>query len=223
MRLFYRLLRFIAQMLFLVYLRGRAFHRRRVPQNGPVLLACNHQSFMDPVLAALALHREANFMARDTLFRQRHFGRLINGLNAFPVRRGAGDVAAVKEILRRLRDGGLVVVFPEATRTADGRTGRVNANAMAIAKKSAATIVPTVIDGAFDAWPRHRPVPLPATVHVTYGRPITAGELADMTPGQIAEAVKGQWNDILERSTRWRSAGGRGTAGRADHSSTGAA
>src|SRR4030095_8197153 len=123
MRIYYRILRYFAQMLFTLYFRGRVFGLKNVPNEGGVLLACNHQSYFDPVSVTLPLYREGNYMARDTLFVNPHFKRLIESLNAFPVKRGASDVGAVKEIMRRLKDGKIVVVFPEATRTRDGEIG----------------------------------------------------------------------------------------------------
>lgn len=189
MRTFYRILRYFSQVFFVLYFRGRVFGLRNVPQTGPVLLACNHQSFFDPVSSTLALHREGNYMARDTLFANRLFKRFIESLNAFPVRRGAADIGAVKEILRRLKDGKLVVVFPEATRTRDGRIGAINPNSLLIAKKARATIVPCVIDGAFEAWPRTAVVPRPVRMYVSYCDPITVSQVQAWPIEQITAAV----------------------------------
>lgn len=173
-----------------MYFRGRVFGTNHVPAAGGVLLACNHQSFFDPVSVGLALPREGHFMARDTLFLNPFFRRLITSLNAFPVRRGAADVGAVKEILRRLKDGKLVVIFPEATRTRDGSIGEINANSLSIAQRAGAAIVPTVIDGAFEAWPRTQALPSPRTIHVTYAEAITAEQVRDWPLEQIAETVR---------------------------------
>src|SRR5258706_10400934 len=96
MRLYYRACQILAQFVFTAYFRGRVFGVENVPLTGGVLLACNHQSFFDPVSSMLAIPREGNFMARDTLFLNPLFKRLIESLNAFPVRRGAADVGAVK-------------------------------------------------------------------------------------------------------------------------------
>jgi len=204
MRPYYRVLRFLAQSFFVIYFRGRVFGLRNVPRRGPVLLACNHQSFFDPVSSTLALPREGNYMARDSLFRHPLFRRLIESLNAFPVKRGAADVGAVKEMLRRLKDGKLVVVFPEATRTRDGRIGEINANSLAVAKKVGAAIVPTVIDGAFEAWPRSQAAPSPGVMHVTYARAISPSEVQAWPIERIAEEVAGRLGRTLEESRRRR-------------------
>ncbi|HVP11053.1 MAG TPA: lysophospholipid acyltransferase family protein [Phycisphaerae bacterium] len=204
MRPYYRVLRYLAQMLYVVYFRGRVFGLRNVPQTGGVMLACNHQSFFDPVSSTLALYREGNYMARDTLFINPLFKLLIESLNAFPVKRGAGDVGAVKEIMRRLKGGRVVVVFPEATRTRDGSLGTINVNSMAIAKKAGAAVVPTVIDGAFEAWPRTQLLPRRGLMYVTYAETITPEQVQEWPAERIAETVTKRLKSSLEVSRRMR-------------------
>lgn len=190
MRVYYHIVRFFANWILVIFFRGRVFGLRNFPATGGVLLASNHQSFLDPVLDVLALQREGNFMARDTLFQNPLFKRLIESLNAFPVKRGAADVGAVKEILRRLRDGRVVVVYPEGTRTLNGEIGPINSNTLAIAKKAGVAIVPTVIDGAFESWPRTRTVPFPSRVYVTYCDPITPEQVREWSLEKITESVE---------------------------------
>ncbi len=185
MRLYYRFCRFWCQVLYVLFLRGRVFGTSRVPTTGPVLLICNHQSFFDPVLATLALPRECDYMARDTLFANRFFRFLIESLNAFPVRRGEADVGALKETLRRLKAGRLITIFPEGTRTEDGRVGPFLPGAGSIARKAKAPVIPTLIEGAFEAWPRHRRFPGPGRVTVCYGEPI----YPDRHPEMDAQAI----------------------------------
>lgn len=204
MRLYYRFMRCLSQLAFVLYFRGRVFGLRNVPLKGGVVLACNHQSFFDPLSATLAIHREGNYMARDTLFTNPLFGRLIRSVNAFPVKRGAADVGAVKEILRRLKDGKAVLVFPEATRTRDGRIGPINVNSMALAKRAGAAVVPTVVDGAFEAWPRDRLLPRPRRMYVTYAEPITPEQVQDWPAERIAETVAARMRSALEESRRRR-------------------
>ena len=190
MRLYYRFCRFICQMGFLLYFRGRIFGLRNVPDCGGVLLVCNHQSYLDPVLATLALHREGNYMARDSLFANRLFRQLIESLNAFPVRRGTADIGAIKETMRRLRNGKVVVAFPEATRTRDGRIGTLHGGFASVAKRAEAWIVPVVIEGAFESWPRWRRLPAPHRIVVVYGQPVAPEAAASMPPDELVEQVR---------------------------------
>jgi 1-acyl-sn-glycerol-3-phosphate acyltransferase len=181
MRLYYRFCRFGAQALFTVFMRGRVFGTRRVPHTGGVLLVCNHQSFLDPVLATLALPRECDYMARDTLFHNPYFRRLIESLNAFPIKRGAADIGAIKETLRRLKAGRLVTAFPEATRTSDGRVGPMQPGVVLLARKARVPIIPTAILGAFQAWPRQARLPRPRGIIIAYGQPLPV-EMLDRLP-----------------------------------------
>ncbi len=201
MRLWYRFCRAGAQALFLLVARGRVFGRRNVPPAGGVLLVCNHQSFFDPILATLAIPRECHFMARDTLFRNRWFSKLITSLNAFPVKRGTADVGAIKETLRRLKRGGPVTVFPEATRTLDGAVRPMQPGVVLVARKARVPLVPTMILGAFEAWPRQASWPHPAPIIVAYGPPLTPERLARMTDHEAIELLRDR---IIEMMRRYR-------------------
>jgi 1-acyl-sn-glycerol-3-phosphate acyltransferase len=189
MRLYYRFCRFWCQWLYILLIRGRVFGTHRVPKTGAVLLACNHQSFLDPVLATLALPRECDYMARDTLFANPFFRRLILSLNAFPIRRGEADVTAIKETLRRLKAGRLVTTFPEGTRTQDGRIGPMLAGIGSVAKKANVPIVPVLIEGAYEAWPRHQRLPGRCEITVVYGEPIPLSEHAGMTAQTLIDEI----------------------------------
>lgn len=190
-----------ANVLFTLLLRGRVFGVRNVPREGGVLLVCNHQSFFDPVLATLALPRECHYMARDTLFRNRWFRRLIESLNAFPVKRDRADVGAIKETLRRLKRGALVTVFPEGTRTWDGRVGPMQPGVVLMARKARVPLVPTLILGAHEVWPRQVAVPRPAPVIVAYGRPLWPGQMEKLSNEECITIVRDR---ILEMMTRYR-------------------
>lgn len=172
-RFFYRFSRYYCRLTFLLAFRGQVFGARRVPQRGGVLLACNHQSFLDPILAALPMSRECAFMGRDTLFANPAFRRLIESLNCFPVKRGTADVGAIKESLRRLKQGYALVTFPEGTRSSDGSIGPMMPGSILIARKARVPIVPTLISGAYECWPRDAVWPRLGRIIVAYGDPIT--------------------------------------------------
>jgi len=198
-RLWYRFCRLICQAGFLLFFRGRVFGTQRVPRKGGVLLVCNHQSFFDPVLATLALPRECHYMARDTLFGNWFFRWLIESLNAFPIKRGAADVGAIKETLRRLRDGKLVVTFPEGTRSPDGRLGPLAPGPLLVARKANVPIVPAVILGAFGAWPRYSRWPRPHPVIVAYGEPIAPQTLEALDENGCLELVRRRLEELMGR------------------------
>lgn len=165
-----------------------------VPRRGGALLLSNHQSFLDPVMLALPLPRPIGYMARANLFDVPVFGRLIRQLNAFPVRRGEGDVAAIREAIRRLREGRIITVFPEGTRTRDGEIGPLEPGVAMIARRAGVPVVPAVIDGAWRAWPRHRKWPRPWPIRVAYGPPL---DLTGLNAHEILELIARTLRDML--------------------------
>ena len=202
MRCGYAIPRLLAQFFLTFLFRGRVFGTQRVPRTGGVLLVSNHQSFLDPILATLALPRECHYMARDTLFRNPLLRRLIQSLNAFPIRRATADLTAIKETLRRLKAGALVVTFPEGTRTLDGSIGPMHPGVVLLARKAGVPLVPAVILGAFQAWPRHARLPHPHPIVVAYGEPIAADELARLEDEACIRLVRERIAELAEQHAR---------------------
>lgn len=158
----------------LTILAPRFYGREITPPDGPLLLAANHQSFLDPLLIGASVSRPLNFMARENLFDIPLFGRLIRTLNVHPVKRGAVDPEALRTMLKLLRSGEALVVFPEGTRTKDGRIGGLKHGVASVAARTNARILPVCIEGAFESWPRHRRLPVVADIRVKYGNLIRA-------------------------------------------------
>ena len=199
MGLHYRCCRFACRAAFLSLFRGRAFGRHHVPDRGGVLLVCNHQSFLDPIMAGVPIQRECHFMARATLFAQPAFARLIRSVNAFPVKRGEADLGAIKQTLRLLKQGHIVIVFPEGTRSPDGRVQPMRSGVILIARKARVPIVPTLILGTYQAWPRQRKLPHAAPVLIAYDRPLAASEIAQGAPEAAIERVRLRIAGLMDR------------------------
>jgi len=171
--MWYSFLQLWARMFCAVYFKIRVIGRENVPVTGPAILASNHQSYMDPPFVGVGLNRQIHFMARKSLFERFFlFTWLIRSLNAFPVERDRGDVGAMKEILRRLQGGAAIVVFPEGTRTVTGEIGALKPGLFRIAARAGVAVVPTVIDGAFESWPRWSIYPRPYPVIVAFGKQV---------------------------------------------------
>jgi len=186
MRLLYRVGRVSAFVSAQAFCAERVFGLHHVPRCGAVLLASNHQSFLDPLLVTCILPRECHYMARDTLFRNKYFARLLGALNAFPIKRATADIAGVRETLRRLKGGALVLTFPEGTRSSDGRILPFQPGTFTIARKAGVAVIPVAVEGAYDAWPRSGKFPRPARVWVEYGPPTPADVIANCEIKQIA-------------------------------------
>lgn len=143
-------------------------HPDRVPAEGPVIFAANHQSFWDVPLLATYVDRPVSFMAKEELFKVPIFGSIIRNLHAFPVRRGASDKTAIKKALGILKAGDCMAIFPEGTRSKDGKLGKVGAGVSLLASMSKATVVPVAIVGTRNIFGKKF---LPK-VAVLYGEPM---------------------------------------------------
>jgi 1-acyl-sn-glycerol-3-phosphate acyltransferase len=152
-----------------------------VPVSGGVLLAATHQSFLDPLLVACCLDREIHFMARRTLFEIPGFGRLIVATNAFPIDRDTGDVKGVKTAIERLKAGNALLVFPEGTRTRDGTIAPMKAGVRILAERAAVPVVPVLIWGAHEVWPKGRALPgFRGRIDIVFGRPFDPAGIRDL-------------------------------------------
>lgn len=156
-----------------LYWRLEVLGAHRVPLEGPLVVASNHLSVLDPPLIGCACPRELRYLAKAELFRYGLFTKLIRRLGAFPVERGTADVSAIKTALGLLKEGHAVLIFIEGTR-GDGRVLLPpNSGATLLARQSGALVVPTAIVGTEQAWRRGARFPRPAKVKVGFGTPLS--------------------------------------------------
>src|SRR5262245_25873620 len=148
-----------------------------VPEDGAVIIAGNHPSYMDPLLVGLPIKRRIRFMAWDALFRIPLLGQVIKAVGAFPVdiRKGRGE-AAYREALLVLENGEALGIFPEGQRSDQAAMGDLRAGVARLAIESGAPIVPVTIGGAMRAWPKWKLLPRPAKIIVRYHEPIRLSE-----------------------------------------------
>jgi 1-acyl-sn-glycerol-3-phosphate acyltransferase len=160
-----------------------AFHLRYsgqeyIPREGPVVVVSNHQSHLDPPLVGAGCNRQMDYLARDTLFGFAPLNWVMGSLGAIPIDREGGGMAGIRETLRRLKHGGMVLLFPEGTRTKDGSIGPFRPGFTTLAVRGRAALLPAAIEGAYRAWPRRSRLPGLATIHVHYGRAIQPDDVA---------------------------------------------
>lgn len=172
MNLSYRIGWICYRTAFRFYFRWRVFNAERVPGTGAVILACNHASFLDPPLVGAALKRDINYLARENLFRFPILGTILRSWNVVPVDREGGGAKGLKTILDRLLAGNGIILFPEGTRTRDGKLQPVRAGIGLTVIKSMAPVVPVRVFGTYQAYGRHLRLPRPYRVAVKFGRPM---------------------------------------------------
>ncbi|MWC28443.1 lysophospholipid acyltransferase family protein [Paenibacillus sp. MMS18-CY102] len=171
--------RALLRLLYGLLFRLQAVGREHVPTEGPVILASNHLSVLDPPTIGIKLQRKVNFMAKAELFDIPLFGRLIRQCGAFPVKRGGVSKESIRASIELLSNGGMMGIFPEGTRKSSGEAGKKGAAMIAL--RSGAAIVPVYIEGNYKLFRK---------MIVRYGPPV---DLSDI----IAEPS----SDALERVT----------------------
>lgn len=174
--------------LFKLWLRWEVFGTENIPATGPVVIAANHLSLLDPPVLGAAAPRPVHFMAKAELFKPAWFGFIIRKLGVFPVKRGGADREAIKTGLAYLKNNEVLAVFPEGTRSKTGDLGRAGGGAFMMAVKMKATIIPAYIYGTdlkrHPGWPK---------VRVIFGKPLPYDE-----NGGIAR------ENLEELGARWR-------------------
>jgi 1-acyl-sn-glycerol-3-phosphate acyltransferase len=170
----------LIKLLGRIFFRLRYLHRERMINHGPVILAANHQSFLDPPFAGSASDRAIYFLARRSLLDGPFLGWLLPRLNVIPVDSDSGkDRTALKALIRILKAGDGTLVFPEGQRTLDGNLQPALPGLGLVIAKTMAPVVPMRIFGAYAAWPAGQKWPRFRPVTVVVGEPIffTAADL----------------------------------------------
>jgi 1-acyl-sn-glycerol-3-phosphate acyltransferase len=160
------------RLMYAVYFRWSVYNPERVPLKGGVILAANHASFLDPPIVGSGLHRPINYMARASLFRYPGINWLLRQWQAVPVDRDGGGAAGLKAILDRLLDGGAIILFPEGTRTKDGKLQPARSGIGLTVIKSDAVVIPCRTFGTFECYNRKLHFHLPKHLAVKYGKPM---------------------------------------------------
>jgi 1-acyl-sn-glycerol-3-phosphate acyltransferase len=193
-RIWYRIVQYSVASLLSATGGLRSSGRRNIPATGGVLLVSNHLSHLDVFVLGILVPRPLNYVARSTLFLP-ILGPLIRSVGGFPIQREGMGASGLKETLRRLRNGGIVTLFPEGTRSRTGELGDLKSGIAVLAARARVPIVPAAVAGTFEAWPRTRPFPWPHPIRVHYGPPIPAEQVAGLAPEALVELIRARMID----------------------------
>ena len=179
--------RAIARLVTTLWFDIKVHGVRNIPMKGGVLIVANHQSYIDPAAIGAHVRRMTNYVGKSELFEKPLANWVNRSMGAFPVRQGEGDIGAVREAIKRLKEGAALVLFPEGSRTFDGELQPIAPGVGLIAKKAGVPVVPCVIEGSFDAWPRGQKIFCEHPVRMRFGPPMNLDHLKAQAIVQVID------------------------------------
>ena len=181
---------FVYFCLLLKY-RLRVSGREHVPAKGGAVIAANHCSYLDPpVMCAVSASRIVRFMARDTLFSSAFAKWYFNGVRVIALDRTRGDLGALKRAIATLKEGQVIGLFPEGTRSPDGHMREAKGGIGFLIAKGDVPVVPIYISGTHAAFPKGADKFRPSRIFARVGKPITPEEIRAAMP------VKGDYEAV---------------------------
>jgi 1-acyl-sn-glycerol-3-phosphate acyltransferase len=178
----------------------KVYGKHYVPRKGGVLIVGNHQSYIDPPSIGAQIPRMTNYIGKSELFETKFTNWINRRMGAFPVRQGEGDIAAVREAIKRLQAGAALVLFPEGARTEDGELQPIAPGVGLIARKAGVPVVPCVIEGSYDAWPRGAKFFRCRPIRLQFGPPMKVDHMkAQAIVQTIDETLHRMLHDLRQR------------------------
>jgi 1-acyl-sn-glycerol-3-phosphate acyltransferase len=172
-------LRPIAWLLSRVFFKVRFYGVENVPKEGACILTPNHESFADPIWITIPIRRRVRYMAWERFFQIPVLGFVMRVFGAFPVKLETTDKAAQREAIELIKQGGLLVIFPEGGRTRTGKLMPFKAGAFRLALAHGIPIIPVTIKGGYKIWSTHRLLPRPGKLTITFHPPIAVEKFTD--------------------------------------------
>ncbi|MDK2799924.1 MAG: 1-acyl-sn-glycerol-3-phosphate acyltransferase [Clostridiales bacterium] len=192
--MFYNIVKFLIKIIAIILLKIEIKGIQNIPKEGPCILCFNHISTLDPPVAGVFMPRQLTFMAKEELFHVPILGPAIKALGAFPVKRGAGDIAAIKNSLNILNKGKALVIFPEGTRSKTGEVKQAKPGIALIATKAQVPVIPIGISGKYKLF--HKlliNIGTPIFLEEYYGKKLSIEELQ-----KISNSIMNEIKQLME-------------------------
>jgi 1-acyl-sn-glycerol-3-phosphate acyltransferase len=175
----------LIEIIYDICFRGEIAGTENLSPSGGYIVASNHASFLDPPIVGLFLPRQVSFFARKSLWKPGVASWWLDGVGTIPVdREGGADIHAIKRVLRTLETGGVVLLFPEGTRSPDNRLQKPKPGIGMIACRSQVPVVPARVFGSFEALGRGGGLRAGTPISVTYGPPLAPADYDDPAAGK---------------------------------------
>lgn len=185
MQFVYGLFHYITTVIHGMAFRGDAYGQENLPKDGAFLIASNHASHLDPPVVGSFVPRQLCFFARKTLWKPGVASWWLDEVGVIPVDRDGGqDVAALKRVLRALKDNKGLILFPEGTRSPDGQLQPPKPGVGFIVCKSQVPVVPARIFGSYEAYGKGSSMRLGTAISVVFGKPIRPSEYDEPAAGK---------------------------------------
>lgn len=194
------LVRWFFRVLMTLLYRVRVYGLENYPKSGSILICCNHQSFLDPIILGVSCPRPLNYLARKTLFKFQPLRWFLELNDAIPIDRDAVGLAGIKESLRRLKRGETVLMFPEGTRTGDGELLPLKPGFDVLARRSKSILLPVALDGCYQAYPRDAKLPRLGRVSLVIGEPIAFEEYQQLEPAQTKQLMEDRMAECFAKA-----------------------
>ncbi|SFL84710.1 1-acyl-sn-glycerol-3-phosphate acyltransferase [Gracilibacillus orientalis] len=188
---FYHFARTVVKIVLKPKYKVKALGTENIPTEGPVIICSNHISNYDPPIVGITCPRPIQFMAKEELFKNKIFAFILNNVNAFPIKRGMKDRNALRKGLEVLKEGNVLGLFPEGTRSKNGEIKKGLAGAGFFALKSKATVIPCAIVGSYKSK---------EPLMVIYGKPVDLEPLRDnkSSAQEVTDTIMNEIKKIKE-------------------------
>jgi 1-acyl-sn-glycerol-3-phosphate acyltransferase len=188
---FYTFAKSVVKSIFKPLYRIEAIGLENLPKEGGVLLCSNHIHNLDPIVVGIMIQRDVYYMAKEELFKVPVLGKIVEMCNAFPVKRGLSDREALRKALKLLKEGHVLGLFPEGTRSKTGELGKGLAGAGFFALRSDAAVVPCAVIGPYKSF--HK-------LKMVYGKPMDMVELrkTKASAEQVTELIMSEIHKLIK-------------------------
>lgn len=175
---------------------------------GSALVVANHESFLDPLLVGLPFERPISYLARHNLFAVPVIGLMLRNTYVIPINRDAASTASIRAATRLMRHGFLVGLFPEGTRSSDGRLGELKPGFIALLRQARVPIIPVGVAGSREVLPRGAKFPRRGRVRIVFGSPLPWSEIEPLTKrgreDDLLGVIRAHMLTVRSEAEQWR-------------------